>query len=395
MSLWFAGTAVVPQLARIWNAGLGVSSWLTLAVQLGFVTGALLFSIFNISDIFPAPRVVAASGAVAALLNVAFAYVAARHITAAIIFRFFTGFAIAGVYPPGMKILAGWFRSGRGASLGIFVGALCIGSATPYGINALGGVGEGSWRAVIYTSSAFAAAGAMLVAIFVKEGPYAAPSPPFDWRQVTDILSFRNRPLGLANLGYLGHMWELYSMWTWLALMLRESAQATGGVTMNVKALTFFAIAVGFFGCWWAGRASDRIAPQELSSSSAALLQEHDRIRRRSLVTIVAMSVSGICCLLTAIFFRHFYVVACIALVWGISVIADSAQFSAIISEVADPRYLGTALTMQTAMGFLLTVVSIRAMAAIGENFGWPLAAASLAIGPAVGIAAMLRLMKR
>jgi MFS family permease len=190
--------------------------------------------------------------------------------------------------------------------------------------------------------------------------------------------------LGFANLGYLGHMWELYSFWAWIALMLRESATLTGDVSMNVKVLTFSVIGVGSFGCWWAGRIADRVP--------AAPDAEAARIRQRSMVTIVAMAVSGSCCLLAAFFFRDFYAMATISLIWGISVIADSAQFSAIISEVSDQRYVGTALTLQTAVGFLLTAISIRVTAAIGENYGWRLAAASLAIGPVLGIIAMLQL---
>jgi MFS family permease len=390
MSLWFAGTAVLPQLTQIWKSGLGVSAWLTLAVQLGFVVGALLLATFNVADIFHAPRVVAISAVAGALFNAAFAVVADHNITAAISFRFLTGAALAGTYPPGMKILAGWFRHGRGTALGIMVGALAIGSALPHGVNALGGVGADNWRIVILTSSALALIAAALVGIFIHDGPYASPSPPFDIRQVIDILSFRNRSLSLANFGYLGHMWELYAMWGWIALLLTQSANVSNAPTYAIKSLSFLVIAVGALGCWWAGRVSDRIIPNGLS-----LISDHDsRVRQRSRVTIIAMAVSGACCLLTAIFFHNFYAVAAISIIWGISIVADSAQFSAIISEVADPQYVGTALTLQTAMGFLLTVVSIRVTAAIGEHWGWHWAAASLAIGPALGIWAMLRLQK-
>lgn len=386
MSLWFAGTAVLPQLTAIWHASLALGSWLTLSVQLGFVAGALLLAMFNVADVFSAPRVIAVSAAVAAIFNIAFGLIAAEHVNAAIALRFLTGAALAGVYPPGMKVLAGWFRVGRGEALGFLVGALSIGSATPHGINAFGGVSANAWQTVIFASSGLALVGAAMVGLFVKDGPYAAPSPPFDFHQVAEVLSFRNQRLGLANLGYLGHMWELYSLWAWVALMLRESATFTGDVTMNVKLLAFVVIGIGSFGCWWAGRVADRVP--------AAPDAEAARVRQRSLVTIVAMAVSGSCCLLAALFFRNFYAVAAISLIWGVAVIADSAQFSAIISEVSDQRYVGTALTMQTAMGFLLTAISIRITAYIGEHYGWQWAAASLAIGPAAGIMAMLRLQQ-
>src|SRR5437879_5487264 len=278
MSLWFAGTAVLPQLTQIWHAGLGVSAWLTLSVQLGFVFGALLLAAFNVADIFHAPRVLAISAVAGALFNAGFAFTADRNITAAIAFRFLTGAALAGTYPPGMKILAGWFRHGRGTALGILVGALAIGSALPHGVNAIGGVGADNWRLVILTSSALALIAAPLVALFIHDGPYASPSPPFDIRQVIDILSFRNRSLSLANLGYLGHMWELYAMWGWIALLLTQSANVSNAPTYAIKSLSFLVIAVGALGCWWAGRVSDRIIPNRLS-----LISDHDsRVRQRS-----------------------------------------------------------------------------------------------------------------
>lgn len=390
MSLWFAGTAVLPQLAQIWHAGLGVSAWLTLAVQLGFVVGALLLATFNVADIFHAPRVLAISAVAGALFNAGFAFTADHNIAVAIALRFLTGAALAGTYPTGMKILAGWFRGGRGKALGILVGALAIGSALPHGVNALGMIGVENWRVVILTSSALALIAAVMVALLIQDGPYAAASPPFDMRQVADILRFKNRRLGLANLGYLGHMWELYSVWGWISLLLTQSATASNAPTGAIKGLSFMVIAIGSIGCWWAGHASDRIFPSGLSLTS----NQDSRVRQRSRVTIIALAVSGVCCVLTAIFFYNFQVVVAISIIWGISVVADSAQFSAIISEISDPQYVGTALTLQTAMGFLLTVISIRLTAAIGERWGWNWAAASLAVGPMIGILAMVRLQK-
>lgn len=390
MSLWFAGTAVLPQLANEWHAGLALTSWLTLAVQLGFVTGALLSATLNLADVFSAPRVFVISSLLAAFANAMFGATAARSITAAIVLRFLTGAFLAGVYPTGMKILAGWYRQGRGLALGVLVGALTVGSAVPHGLSALGALREGSWQLVIYLASAQAALAAVIVAVFVKDGPYAAPSPPFDFTQIAQVLSVRK--LRLANFGYFGHMWELYSMWGWIAVLLAASSRGTVPVLSDavMRGIAFLAIAVGGIGCVWAGRVADRTVSGGADASSVL----HESTRQRARVTIYAMAVSGVCCLLAALFFPNTPVLIAISIVWGISVVADSAQFSAIVSELSDPRYVGTALTLQTALGFLLTVVSIRTTAWVADNYGWPLACAQLALGPLFGIVSMLRLMK-
>jgi len=374
MSPWFSATVVLPQLEKLWQAGIGLSAWLTMAVQLGFVVGGLVSALFNLPDRFSAPRLFAISSVLAAVVNAFFAAVAEEHQLAALVMRFLTGAFLAGVYPPGMKILAGWFRDGRGTALGILVGALTVGKALPYSVAAAGDL---PWRVIVLSSSGLAVLGAALVALGVKEGPYAAPQPPLDLHQIGAV--FRNRGSRLANFGYFGHMWELYSMWGWIALLLGASA---GGPGPGVALASFLSIAVGAVGCLWAGWAADA---GEAPSPEA-------RVARRARVTIVAMGVSGACCLLAAVFFQHFWLLVIICLVWGAAVVADSAQFSTIVSEVSDRRYVGTALTVQTAIGFLLTVVSLRVVGAIGVTYGWNWAAASMALGPALGILAMLRL---
>ncbi len=382
MSPWFSATVVLPQLEELWQADIGLAAWLTMAVQLGFVVGGLVSALFNLPDRFSAPRLFAVSSLLAAVVNAGFAAVAADSIPAALAMRFLTGAFLAGVYPPGMKILAGWFRDpafggagGRGTALGVLVGALAIGKALPYGVAAAGDL---PWRLIVLSCSAAALLGAVLVALGVKEGPYAAPQPPLDLHQIGAV--FRNRGARLANFGYFGHMWELYSMWGWIALLLAASAGSTGP---TVALMAFLAIAAGAVGCIWAGWAAD-----------AGQASPEARVARRARVTIVAMAVSGACCLLAAVFFQHFWLLVSICLVWGAAVVADSAQFSTIVSEVSDRRYVGTALTVQTAIGFLLTVVSLRVVGAIGANYGWNWAAASMAIGPAVGILAMWRLAR-
>lgn len=377
MSLWFTGTAALPQLALAWNAGYGLTAWLTIAVQLGFVAGALGAAAFNLPDVFRADKIFVASSLAAAVANALFAWLAAEHIAAALVLRFLTGAFLAGVYPTGMKLLAGWFKEGRGLALGIFIAALTVGSALPHAVEAAGNL---PWRVMVLASSAFAVLAAMLVALGVHPGPYAAPQPPFDFHQVGQ--TFRQRRLRLANLGYLGHMWEVYSMWGWIGVLL--AAAGTSIATAWVEVSTFSAIAIGAVGCVWAGVVSDR-APHPGAAADG-------RLRRRSNVTILAMAVSGACCLAAGLVFDSFPALVAVSLVWGIAVVADSAQFSTIVSEVAHPSYVGTALTMQVALGFLLTSLSLRAVAAVGETWGWRWAGPAMAIGPLLGILAMMRL---
>ena len=370
MSLWFTGTAVIPQITTLWHSGLALGSWLTIAVQIGFSVGAITFALFNIPDVFSPIKVLVVSAIAAAAANAAFAFFAAQPLPA-ILLRGATGFFLAGVYPVGMKIIAGWFQRGRGLALGIMIGALTVGSALPHAVNAVGRV---PWQGVILLGSAQALLGALIVALAVRQGPFAMPQSRFDPAQILEIV--RNRPLRLANLGYLGHMWELYSMWGWIAVIFSVSAAWSRSMFETMAAL---AIAIGAVGCIWAGAASDKLQDQAASV----------RVAQRARVTIIAMAISSVCCVLAALVLHRPMILIPLSLIWGIAVIADSAQFSTIISEVSDKNYVGTALTCQVALGFLLTAFVIRLMAAIAARYGWNWALASMALGPLLGIWAM------
>lgn len=382
MTPWFTGTTVVSQLQVAWHADSAMAAWVTMAVQLGFVAGALLSAALNLPDVFSAPRVFAVSALMAALANALFAAVAVDSIRAGIVLRFVTGMFLAGVYPTGMKIMASWYRDGRGLALGALVGALTIGKALPHALYA---TGELPWRGVILASSSLTLVASAIVWALVREGPYLLPNPPFDLSQVGEIV--RNRSLRLANFGYLGHMWELYSMWTWIAVIFAIPSARPAGRGWT-EAASFGAIAVGAVGCVAAGRVADRIGDRIPGAHSSA------RINARARVTIICMATSGTCCLLAAGLIQHFSALVAVSMIWGIAIVADSAQFSAIVSEVSDQRYVGTALTLQTALGFLLTTFSIRGFSLIAARWGWSWAIVSLALGPFLGCVAMWRLQR-
>jgi MFS family permease len=367
MSLWFSASAVVPALSVEWNLTDSQASWLTISVQLGFVFGTLLSAFLNLADIFKTRHLLAVCAFAGAATNALFALVADGP-AKGIALRFVTGMFLAGVYPPAMKLMATWFRQSRGLALGILVGALTLGKASPYLINAFG---SASWRTNVMDVSVLAAVGGALVLIFVVEGPYAPPRAQFDWQQIVKI--FRNRGVRLANFGYFGHMWELYAMWTWVPLMLRASFASQGVSPQLAEIGSFIVIGAGALGCAVAGLIADRVG--------------------RTAVTSWAMAISGSSCLIVGFLFGASPVLLLVVTtIWGATVVADSAQFSSCVTELGDPQYIGTALTLQMSIGFLLTTISIQLIPPLVNLFGWRYAFIVLAPGPLFGVLAMLRL---
>jgi MFS family permease len=369
MGLWFGVSAVAPQIASEWHLTAATTAWLTLAVQLGFVAGTLISATLNLPDTIGSRHLFAISAVAGAAVNAGLALFV-HTVPAAIVLRFMTGACLAGVYPPGMKLIATWYDKGRGFALGVLVGALTIGKASPYLLNV---IGSPNWRVNVAIASVVALGGASIVAFLVREGPFAKPNQPFDFGQVAQV--FRNRGMRLANFGYFGHMWELYAMWTWVPVMMRASVALSGDSPRLAEAGSFLVIGSGAVGCVAAGRLADRLG--------------------RTVVASAAMAFSATCCVLIGFAFGGSPVVLlALAAVWGATVVADSAQFSACVTELGDARYMGTALTMQTCIGFLITTASIRMVPSMVARVGWRHAFAFLAIGPILGIVAMMRLRR-
>jgi MFS family permease len=367
MTTWFSASAVIPQLREEWNLSDSAAAWLTIAVQLGFVIGALVSSLLNISDVI-SPRHVILGGAIGAAAANALLGVAGAG-SVGILLRFATGFFLVAVYPPAVKLMATWFRKGRGIALGILVGAIVVGQGMPHLVNGLGGL---DWRLVIYATSALTLAGGLIAEFAVWEGPFPFPRAKFDPRQLGRV--FANRGVRLASFGYFGHMWELFAMYAWFLVFFSEQLATRRDLAASAAPYaTFAVIGIGGIGCWVGGVLGDRWG--------------------RTRTTALMMAASGTCCLLIGLLFgAPTWLVLAVSLVWGFTVVGDSAQFSTIVTEVADQAYVGTALTLQLAGGFILTVATIWVIPVLADTVGWRWAFAFLAPGPALGVLAMLRL---
>lgn len=370
MTTWFSASAVLPQLRVRWGLSSNLASLLTIAVQLGFVGGAIASAVLNLADVVPPRRLMLLGALGAAASN---ALIAVSHgPTQAVLLRFSTGAFLAGVYPPGLKAMATWFRRGRGTALGVMVGALTLGSALPHLVTGLGGVG---WQTVIIVTSLLTVAGGLLAEFAASDGPFPFPVATFDPRQAPR--AFADRGVRLATLGYFGHMWELYAMWAWFAAFFADvlARHGSGNPQRGAAFAAFVAIASGALGSWVGGVLGDRWG--------------------RTRLTALAMVLSGSSAVLIGLLrSQPVGVVLAVGVFWGFWVVADSAQFSAIVTELADQAYVGTAVTLQLAVGFTLTVLTIWLVPVLRDHLGWQWALAFLAPGPALGAIAMIRLSR-
>ncbi|MDZ7779642.1 MAG: MFS transporter [Gemmatimonadota bacterium] len=365
LSAWLTATAVAPELRARWALTTPQVGWLTTVVQVGFVAGTASAAFMNLADVLSSRAYFALSALLAATANAVL--LVASDYPVALAARFFTGFFLAGVYPPGMKMMATWFRAERGLAIGTIVGALTVGKAMPYLMKAFGGPDAGF---VIAGASWAGLLSAAMVGLAYRDGPHDFPRRAFEWRRVGRIL--RHRPTMLATGGYLGHMWELYAMWSLIGLFFTDYFGLRGSARADLHAplATFSVIAIGGVGAVLAGRWADRVG--------------------RARVTIGSMAVSGGCALTAGwLLAAPPWLVLGVTLVWGFTIVADSAQFSAVVTERAPPDSVGTALMLQTMAGFALTGVSIQLTSTLATAWGWGPAFAILALGPVCGIKAM------
>ena len=372
MALWFSASAVVPSLAAEYGLSNFMQAAFTGAVQVGFVIGCLASALLGLADRMDPRRLFAVSAAVGAGANALLLAVHPASVAAPLL-RVLTGACMAGVYPVGMKLAATWAKGDMGLMVGLLVGALTLGSASPHLFNALGGV---NWRITLGAASASALAAALLIGL-AGIGPNRAPAPRFDPHYV--LTAWREVPLRLANLGYLGHMWELYAMWAWIGAFLNASfalSLPAATAPTAAKLAAFATVASGAIGCVGAGFLADRLG--------------------RTTLTIIAMAVSGSCAATVGLLFGGApWALLTLCILWGISIVADSAQFSASIAELSDPARVGTMLTLQTALGFTLTLATIHLLPHWVDALGWRYAFVPLSIGPALGVWAMARLRAR
>lgn len=370
LAVWFSASAVIPAVERDWHITAINAVWLTASVQIGFVAGAIASVAFTLADRMP-PHLLLACGAAGAATCTAVLAITVNSLAPAIVLRLLTGVFLATVYPVGMKLMASWTHPAtRGRAFGVLLGALTLGSAMPH---LIGGLGDLPWRGVMLTSAGLAITAAVLSVAVVRAGPYSAAAPA-QANPKYAMAMFLERGPRLINIGYFGHMWELYAFWTWLPAFVIASRGGEMNTTAATSLEIFAAVGVaGVVGCLLGGWAADRWGRPKAAAA--------------------ALAISGSCCALSPIMFGFGGIPLLIfLLIWGASVIADSGVFSTSLSEAVNGRHVGTALTAQTAFGFLLTVITIQFVPVFAGIVGWQYAFLLLTPGPVLGVLAMIRL---
>jgi MFS family permease len=368
-TVWFAGNAVLPDLQRLWGLSPETLAYMTSSVQLGFVAGTLVFAVLSIADIFAARRVFLVCSLACAFFN-ASVYLFADGFTSLMAFRFLTGFFLAGVYPVGMKIAAGWYQQGLGKAIGFLTGALVLGTAFPHLLKAFDQ--SLSWPAVVLWTSAIAACGGFVMFSLVPDGPYMHNGAKFDPGAMK--LIFQSRKFRASAFGYFGHMWELYAFWAFVPVILAAHVGSGTLVSLNIPLWAFLIIGVGSVGCAGGGMLSEKFG-----SARVAFLQ---------------LAISALCCLASPFLLSApTPVFLLFLLVWGITVVGDSPQFSALNALNAPPVLVGSALTIVNCIGFSITIVSIQLLGFASHFLDTRWLFLLLVVGPLAGLYAMRPLL--
>ena len=360
-SLWFAGNAIVADLQQALHLQDDATGNITAAVQFGFIIGTLLFAFLSIADRFSPSKVFLVSAILGALFNLS-VYFFATDLMSLLIFRFATGFCLAGIYPVGMKIAADWYAKKLGKALGYLVGALVLGTAFPHLLKVIGQ--SLPWEMVLWITSGMAIAGGLLIYILVPDGPYRKKGAKFEWNAISKIFAFPK--FRAAAFGYFGHMWELYTFWAFVPFLVL-TYNDLNQTDLPVSMLAFAIIAIGTLGCIIGGYIS-------LKKGS-------------SKVAFDMLLISGLCCLFSPLLFSVSPILfIMVLLIWGFTVVGDSPQFSTIVAKTAPDLYVGTALTIVNCIGFALTIVSIQVLAYLIEVVDVSSAFLILLIGPLMGL---------
>lgn len=367
-SLWFAGNAIIPDIITAFHLDSSFLANLTSAVQFGFIIGTLVFAIFTIADRFPPSLVFFCCAIIAALFNVLISMQGIDS-TEILLFRFLTGFFLAGIYPVGMKIASDHYQQGLGKSLGFLVGALVLGTAFPHLLKNI--TMDLPWKYVIYATSVLSVIGGFSMWILVPNGPFRKKSQQLNLRAF--LSGFRNKNFRAAAFGYFGHMWELYTLWAFLPMLLTTFKTQHPSVDFSVPLLSFLIIASGGLSCALGGILSQYFGPKRIAT--------------------ISLFLSGLCCLCSPLFLsgNSFYTLLVFLIFWGLVVTADSPLFSTLVAQNAPEESRGTSLTIVNCIGFAITIISIQLMKVLSEYLNPTYMYTILAIGPFLGIMALLK----
>lgn len=367
-SLWFAGNAVITDIVSEYGLKANALGYITSAVQFGFITGTLLFSIFTISDRFSPSRVFFISAVMGALANL---IIFITDTTAGLVLsRYITGLCLAGIYPVGMKIASDYHEKGLGKALGYLVGALVLGTAFPHLLKATGT--SLPWKYIMVCTSAMAMTGGTLILLFVPDGPYRVKAGKPDFSLFFKL--FRNKDFRSAATGYFGHMWELYAFWAFVPVILTVYNSAHPATQINVPLASFFIIGIGSISCVAGGFLSIKYGNARVAG--------------------IALFISGLCCCVSPFLFNLDVILfITILLIWGIAVIADSPQFTTLMALAVHPSEKGTAITVANTVGFSITIISIQVINELMTHVDGQYIYLFLAIGPLAGLSGFRRLL--